>query len=61
MAPQIFLFFGVAKGLAQLKMFFFLFVTSRDFFVKRFFSYNILAGRAWGWLGTPLSKETADK
>ncbi|KAF9906244.1 hypothetical protein EC991_000871 [Linnemannia zychae] len=60
MAPQIFLYFGVARGVAQLKIFF-LFVTSWTFFLKRFFSYNIMAGRAWDWLGTPLSKETADK
>ncbi|KAF9301548.1 hypothetical protein BGZ74_006592 [Mortierella antarctica] len=59
MAPQIMLYFGLAKGVAQLKMFR-LFVISADFFLKRFFSYNISAGRAWTWMGTPLSKETAD-
>ncbi|KAK3831071.1 MAG: hypothetical protein J3R72DRAFT_373455, partial [Linnemannia gamsii] len=60
MAPQIFLYFGVARGVAQLKIFK-LFVITSTFILKRFFSYNILAGRAWDWLGTPLSKETADK
>ncbi|KAG9072211.1 hypothetical protein KI688_006435 [Linnemannia hyalina] len=60
MAPQIMLYFGVAKAVAQLKLFF-VFCTSWDFFLKRFFSYNIHASRSWSWLGTPLSKETADK
>ncbi|KAF9922367.1 hypothetical protein FBU30_007565 [Linnemannia zychae] len=59
MAPQIFLYFGVAKAVAQIKIFF-LICTSWNFIVKRFFSYNIHASRAWDWLGTPLSKETAD-
>ena len=59
MPPQILLYFGVARGVAQLKIFV-LIVTSWNFFVKRFFSYNINASRSWSWLGTPLSKETAD-
>ncbi|KAI8348338.1 hypothetical protein B0O80DRAFT_390564 [Mortierella sp. GBAus27b] len=59
MPPQILLYFGVAKGVAQLKLGR-LFVTAWDFLLKRFFSYNVLASRAWDWLGTPLSKETAD-
>lgn len=59
MAPQIMLYFGLAKGIAQLKIFR-LFVITADFILKRFFSYNIMASRAWTWLGTPLSKETAD-
>ncbi|KAF9425622.1 hypothetical protein BGZ94_007370 [Podila epigama] len=58
--PQILLYLGMAKGVAQLKMLF-LFVTSSDFLLKRFFTYNILASRAWTWLGTTLSKETADQ
>ncbi|KAF8942890.1 hypothetical protein BGZ47_006027 [Haplosporangium gracile] len=60
MPPQIMLYYGVARGLAQLKLFF-MFCTSWNFFLKRFFSYNIGASRSWSWLGTPLSKETADK
>ncbi|KAF9092137.1 hypothetical protein BGX23_004586 [Mortierella sp. AD031] len=60
MAPQILLYFGVAKAVAQLKLFF-VFVTSWDFLLKRFFSYNIHASRAWDWLGIPMSKETADQ
>ncbi|KAF9101304.1 hypothetical protein BGX27_011537 [Mortierella sp. AM989] len=60
MAPQIMLYFGVAKGVLQLKFFGPLVVTSWSFLLKRFFSYNIGASRAWSWLGTPLSKETAD-
>ncbi|KAG0199711.1 hypothetical protein BGX28_007068 [Mortierella sp. GBA30] len=59
MAPQIFLYFGVAKAAAQIKLFGRIFVTSWNFLVKRFLSYNIHAARAWDWLGTPLSKETA--
>ncbi|KAG0027191.1 hypothetical protein BGZ81_005815 [Podila clonocystis] len=59
MAPQIMLYFGLAKGISQLKIFR-LFVITADFILKRFFSYNIMASRAWTWLGTPLSKETAD-
>ncbi|KAF9179918.1 hypothetical protein BGZ50_006585 [Haplosporangium sp. Z 11] len=58
--PQILLYFGVAKGVAQLRLFGWMFVTARDFILKRFFTYNILAARAWGWLGLTLSKETAD-
>ncbi|KAF9150940.1 hypothetical protein BG015_007244 [Linnemannia schmuckeri] len=60
MPPQIMLYYGVARGLAQLKIFF-MFCTSWNFILKRFFSYNIHASRSWSWLGTPLSKETADK
>lgn len=60
MAPQIMLYFGVAKAVAQIKIFF-LFCTSWNFVLKRFFSYNIHASRAWDWLGTPMSKDTADK
>ncbi|KAF9159424.1 hypothetical protein BGX20_002937 [Mortierella sp. AD010] len=60
MAPQIMLYFGVAKGVAQLKFFGRIFVIDWDFLLKRFFSYNIHASRSWGWLGTSLSKETAD-
>lgn len=60
MAPQIFLYFGMARGVVQLKLFGILFVTSWNFLVKRFLSYNILASRGWDWLGTPLSKDTAD-
>ncbi|KAG0248122.1 hypothetical protein BG011_000455 [Mortierella polycephala] len=60
MPPQILLYFGVAKGVAQLRLFGWIFVTARDFFLKRFFTYNILATRAWGWLGLTLSEETAD-
>ncbi|KAG0052332.1 hypothetical protein BGZ83_002725 [Gryganskiella cystojenkinii] len=60
MAPQIFLYFGVAKAVVQMKLFGFLFVTGWDFLVSKFFSYNIHASRAWGWLGTSLSKDTAD-
>lgn len=57
---QIFLFFGVAKAAAQFKLFGHVFVTAWDLIVRWFFSYNIFASRAWDWLGTPLSKETAD-
>ncbi|KAF9907561.1 hypothetical protein BX616_000390 [Lobosporangium transversale] len=59
MAPQIMLYYGLAKGVAQLKIFV-LFVTAWDFLLKRFFSYNIHATRSWSWLGTTLSPETAD-
>ncbi|KAG0020173.1 hypothetical protein BGZ80_004646 [Entomortierella chlamydospora] len=60
MAPQIMLYFGVAKGVVQLKFFGRIFVIDWDFLLKRFFSYNIHASRSWDWLSTPLSKETAD-
>jgi len=60
MAPQIMLYFGVAKAIAQIKIFW-LFCTSWNFIVKRFFSYNIHAARAWSWLGTTLNKENAQK
>ncbi|KAF8982592.1 Apoptosis-inducing factor 2 [Entomortierella lignicola] len=58
--PQIMLYLGVAQGIAQFKFFGIFLLTSWSFLVKRFFSYNIGASRAWDWLGTPLSKETAD-
>ncbi|KAG0224767.1 hypothetical protein BGW42_004879, partial [Actinomortierella wolfii] len=57
--PQIMLYFGVAYGICQLKLGV-LFATDWKFLVGRFFSYNIHATRAWLWLNTPLSKETAD-
>ncbi|KAG0261285.1 hypothetical protein DFQ27_003072 [Actinomortierella ambigua] len=59
-APQIMLYFGVAWGICQLKLFGFLFATDWKFLIGRFFSYNIHATRAWLWLNTPMSKETAD-
>ncbi|KAF9958648.1 hypothetical protein BGZ72_011182 [Mortierella alpina] len=60
MPPQIFLYFGVARAAAQIKLLGFMIATSWTFLVKRFFSYNVHATRSWDWLGTPLSKETAD-
>ncbi|KAF9432450.1 hypothetical protein BGZ76_010794 [Entomortierella beljakovae] len=60
MLPQIMLYYGVAQGVAQLKMFR-LIVVTWNFILKRFYNYNIHASRAWSWLGTPLTKENADK
>ncbi|KAG0349696.1 hypothetical protein BGZ54_004248 [Gamsiella multidivaricata] len=59
-APHIFLFLGVAKAAAQVKLFGHIFVTAWDFLLKWLFSYNVHASRAWTWLGIPLTKEAAD-
>ncbi|KAI8805778.1 hypothetical protein BJ742DRAFT_819133 [Cladochytrium replicatum] len=55
--PQIMLYIGTAQGAGQVKLFGYLF-TAGTWLVKRWFSYNVGATRAWTWLGYELTPET---
>ncbi|KND00645.1 uncharacterized protein SPPG_03771 [Spizellomyces punctatus DAOM BR117] len=57
--PQIYLYFGLHRGVAQLSYHGYLY-TAGTWLVRKHFSYNVLASRAWDWCGTPLSAETVD-
>ncbi|KAI9096163.1 hypothetical protein DFS34DRAFT_581519, partial [Phlyctochytrium arcticum] len=57
--PQIYLYFGLDNGIAQLSANGYLF-TAGSWLVRPHFSYNILASRAWDWCQTPLSAKTVN-
>lgn len=57
--PQIYLYFGLHRGIAQLAFHGYLY-TAGTWLVRKHFSYNVLAARAWDWCNTPLNRGTVD-
>ncbi|TPX59608.1 hypothetical protein PhCBS80983_g02353 [Powellomyces hirtus] len=57
--PQILLYLGSSQGVAQVAHNKFLY-TASSWFVRKFFSYNVNAGRAWEWANMPLTEATVN-